>query len=253
MLPGIPHLEAVDLLHRLSANGQLIEPAHGALQLHEVQLVPQSQGVLDERTCEELRARYPQTRFRLHANVRVLDRHRFADLAGMRKHLDWFTRASEVHRALGATEYSAHAGARCDATMDELFDHAKRASDLFGCPVAIEGHYPTMDGRNRWLVSSWREYEELWRSGLPFALDLSHLNIVATAEGWVHLDLVVAMLLSPSCREVHLSANDGSGDQHRACESACWWTDVLREHLQATTTVFSEGRLERCKHAPALT
>ena len=65
-----------------------------------------------------------------------------------------------------------------------MFDKARRCSDLFGCPVAIEGQYPAAgDDPHKLLVSSWPEYRAVLDSGVPYALDLSHLNILAHRTG----------------------------------------------------------------------
>lgn len=250
MVPGTTHLRAVARLMDLFQDGGLTEPALGPLTVAELQLVPQSVDLIDEALCDVLRESYPNTAFRLHANVRVLPRQRFADLSNLALQRDWFERAAQVHRALGATGYSAHAGSRKDATMAMLFENTMRVSDLFGCSVAVEGHYPSADGRNRWLVSTWREYEMLFESRLAYALDLSHLNIVANSEGWVHWDLVKAMLGSARCLEVHVSSNDGSADQHSPCDTKCWWADVLDQHVHEDAVIFSEGRISMRSEAP---
>jgi hypothetical protein len=58
----------------------------------------------------------------------------------------------------------------------------------------------------------------LLESGAHYALDLSHLHIVATASGYVEWGLLQELLASPKCLEVHLSGNDGSADQHNALD-----------------------------------
>jgi hypothetical protein len=55
--------------------------------------VPQNLGCIDEALVDKLRADWPESRFRLHANVRVLDRHVFADLSGYASHTEWFRHA----------------------------------------------------------------------------------------------------------------------------------------------------------------
>lgn len=198
--PGMTHLSAVQAaMHGVS------EPQVGALLTDHIQLVPQSTDVLDEGLAEVLVNTWPATSFRLHANVRVLPRGRLADLCTFDRDIDWFEAAARVHRVLGASVYSAHAGLRRDATLDEMFDNTHRCSDLFGCPVAIEGQYPaTGDDPHRFLVSSWLEYRELLDSGIPYALDLSHLNILSDRTGQREDTLVAEMLASPACLEVHI-------------------------------------------------
>lgn len=234
--PGLPHLQAMELAVRGPQ-----EPLFGALQLDHVQLVPQGADVLDEQLVEVLLHRWPQTSFRLHANVRVLPQRRLADLGGFCSHLDWFRAAARIHQALGATVYSAHAGRRRDASFAEMLDNARRCADLFGCPVAVEGMYPRSGaGADEFLASTWEEYQALLQSSVPYALDLSHLNILAHLSGQLDLPLVRELLASPACLEVHISANDGSHDAHGVLNEPTWWCPLLA-HLQPAAVLFSEG------------
>ena len=86
--------------------------------------------------------------------------------------------------------------------------------DLFGIPVGVEGHYPTPNGKQHWLISTWQEYQQLLESGVNYALDLSHLNILAVQTNHVEWSLVHELLSSPHCLEIHLSDNHGYADQH---------------------------------------
>lgn len=238
--PGLGHLEAATL-----AMAGAFEPLFGALSVEHVQIVPQSAGIFDESFAEVLRQSWPGTAFRLHANVRVLDHRCVADLSGFDVHHDWFRQAARVHRALGARVYSAHSGLRAQASMRDLLDRARRCADLFDCPVAIEGQYPLPDGEaDRLLVSSWAEYRALLESGVPFAVDLSHLNILAHRSGTVEMTLARELVRSEQCLEVHLSHNDGSGDWHQVCDCAPWWWELLG-HIQPDAVIFSEGNHRR--------
>lgn len=219
------------------------DPLFGSLSLDRVQLVPQSMGVLTCEVAQALRAGYPDTQFRLHANVRVLPQHRPADLAGFDEHRDWFVQAAAVSRLLRAPAYTAHAGRRRQSSLTAVFDNLHRVADLFGCTVGVEGLYPSP--REDWLLSTWLEYRALLEAGVPFALDLSHLHILATRSRTVETNLVRELLASEHCIEVHVSHNDGLSDLHRVCPaSPPWWFD----HLLASKTravVFSEGCLRR--------
>jgi hypothetical protein len=239
-LPGLRHEEAARTAHIWSQAGLLSEPLLGAIRLDRVQLVPQGRGVLDFGLCETLQEEHPNTQFRLHANCRVLPaRHVMADLSGLSLHEPYFDQAAKISKALCAQAYSAHAGRRSEATMGEMMDNARRLSDRFDCPVAIEGHYP--DAHNTWLVNSWSEYEQVWASGLPYALDLSHLNILRHKTRHTEWDLISEMLSSDQCLEVHVSANDGHGDQHQICADEVWWWDVLQVCTHPDAVIFSEG------------
>ena len=219
------------------------DPLFGQLSTAEVQLVPQSLGQITLEEAAQLRLDWPGTRFRLHANVRVLAQHRYADLSNLNLHMDWFEQAARVSKCLGAAAYTAHAGRRSNATLTEVLDNARRAAELFGCAVGVEGLYPSI--REPWLVSSWHEYQLLFESGVPYALDLSHLHILASQTRVCETELVKEMLASPQCLEVHVSHNDGVTDSHRpCCEIAPWWFMHLRD-IHPAAVVFSEGLQRR--------
>ncbi|MGD7164680.1 hypothetical protein, partial [Ralstonia pseudosolanacearum] len=217
------------------------EPLFGELSTEHVQLVPQTIGLLDEARADELLTAFPATHFRLHANVRVLPQHRMADLSTFDADRDWFEQAALISQRLGATAYSAHAGYRRNATLAQVLDNARRCADLFGCPVAVEGLYPDRHGA-QW-VSTWDEYRVLFEAGVPYALDLSHLNIVAHRYGRED-GLVAEMLACELCIEVHVSDNDGTGDWHRVCGTPPWWYPLL-SYLNPHAAVFSEGNHRR--------
>ena len=222
----------------------ITEPIFGELGIDQVQLVPQSFGVLTEELATTLAARHAKTAFRLHANVRVLQGRCVADISGLHHFPAWYAQAARISRLLGAPAYSGHAGLRCEATFDEMLDNARRLEDLFRCPVAIEGQYP-MPGDPR-LVSHWEEYKALFESDAKYALDLSHLNILAHRTGRREEGLVAEMLACERCIEVHVSANDGTGDHHQICERSPWWADLLK-FINPNAVVFSEGNHRRRK------
>jgi hypothetical protein len=231
--PGLRHEEAAARLRE-----PVEEQLWGKLSVAHVQLVPQSLGCLTEALADTLRATCPGTQFRLHANVQLFPERRLASLSGYKLHQDWFTQAARISRRLGAPAYTAHAGYRAESSLETLLDHARRCADLFGCPVGVEGHYPTLG--DCWLVSSWQEYRTLFESGVPYALDLSHLNILAARTGRREVALVAEMLACERCIEVHLSANDGSGDWHQVCAEPAWWHPLLAD-IHSNAVVFSEG------------
>lgn len=236
----IGHWEAMAMASSMSACATLSEPLWGELSIDQVQLVPQSKGVLTDEIAHDLRRAYPGTAFRLHANVRVNASKVEYDLSNFLQEKEAFQSAKHIHDVLGATAYSAHAGYRMNATLREVFDNARAAADLFGCAVAVEGLYP--DRGNRQLLADWKEYRALLDSRVPYALDLSHLNIVATRSGHIERMLVRELLSSENCLEVHVSANNGLGDSHQVCSEASWWLSELpAAHLLAV--IFSEGNL----------
>ncbi|MDE2300271.1 MAG: hypothetical protein KGK18_19145 [Burkholderiales bacterium] len=235
--PGLRHEQAARKLEQ-----PVCEPLFGTLSTAHVQLVPQSFGTLTEDVVDTLTAAFAQVTWRLHANVRVLPVHRVADLSGFPLHADWFRQAARISRRLVAPAYTAHSGSRSEATLTEMLDHARRCADLFGCPVGVEGQFPAKG--DPWLVSSWPEYRQLFESGVPYAIDLSHLNILAAHSGAREDGLLREMLACECCIEVHVSDNNGRGDWHQVCEQAPWWFSML-QHLNPNAVVFSEGNHRR--------
>ena len=175
--------------------------------------------------------------------MRVLPLHRLADLSNLDQHRDWFLQAGRVSRHLGASVYTAHAGRRRNASLDRVLDNTRRAADLFGCMVGVEGLYPSQD--LDWLVSTWGEYRQVFESGVPYALDLSHIHILATQSGHRDMGLLAEMLACPNCIEVHVSANDGRLDSHRLCSGQPPWWAPLLTHLHPDAVAFSEGNQRR--------
>lgn len=215
------------------------DPVLGRLSTAHVQICPQNIGQFTLDMAREVRRALPDTRWRLHANVRVHGAHRMLDIADWPMARDYFFDLSRLSKALDAPAYSAHAGRRQSATLAQVFRYSRELEDLFGVPVGIEGHYPALG--NYWLISSWAEYRALLESGVRYALDLSHLHILATKTGVWEWNLVREMLACERCIEVHLSANDGHADQHLPLTERPWWFPLLAD-IHSDATVFSEGR-----------
>lgn len=238
--PGLRHLSAASA----ALDAPISEALLGTLSGAQLQLVPQSFGVLDETVIDTLKAAYPATSFRLHANVRVDRSGAVYDLSNFKDSQTQWVRAGDLSQKLGATGYSAHAGLRNSATLADVLDAARRASDIFGCPVAVEGLYPERGSATRQNVSTWDEYRALFGSDVPYALDLSHLNIVAKQSGERNETLVCEMLSCERCHEIHLSDNDGTGDWHQVLTTAPWWWDLV-PYFNPSSVVFTEGNQRR--------
>lgn len=236
--PGLRHEQAAELAISKVAAGELSEPVFGKIHANHVQLVPQNFGVLDEELCNSLMAAYPHTQFRLHANVRISQKHTMADLSGLHRHQQWFEQAARISKRLDAPAYTAHSGSRSEASMQQMLENARRLADLFGCPVGVEGQYPVKG--DHLLVTSWGEYREVFESGVPYALDLSHLNILAHKSGEFETVMTQEMLACERCIEVHVSENDGSGDWHQICERKLWWHELM-PYINKKAVVFTEG------------
>ena len=232
--PGLAFHEAMDRALRDAPE----EPVLGKLQVQDTQLCPQNRGILTPEYADLLLNLYPGTRFRLHANVRVQPSRKILDWSSYGQDLDYWNALANMSRLLHAKAYTAHAGRRSEASLDDILEFAKRAEDLFDCPVGIEGHYPTPN--DVFLISHWEEYQKLFESGVNYVVDLSHLHIVAEQSGRRESTLVQEMLACERCIEVHVSGNDGTKDQHRTLSSEPWWWPLM-EYIHPAATLFSEG------------
>jgi hypothetical protein len=239
-LPGKKHYDAVATIHQ-----GIEEPMLGRLGHADVQLCPQHPTRVDDVLVDKLLADFPGTRFRLHASVRLRGEYEHIDPRNRRIIYDaanvgewrWFKEAARLSRKLNAPAYSVHAGRRENASLQQMADNVRRMVDLFDCRVGVEGLYPE---RDVWLIQNWEEYAWLLESGLDFALDLSHLNIVAHKTRRWEEGLVKEMLSSERCIEVHLSNNDGVSDRHLKLDDAPRWWGWL-DSIHPDAVVFSEG------------
>jgi len=244
-LASLPAKSPEDAMN-MAVGTQASDPLFGILSLDHVQVCPQNcRSIFDESAAKALKDAYPDTRFRLHANVRVEGRHKpDADLCAFLHYQDYFRQLASVSRVLEAPAYTVHAGVRRRSRWDDLMEHLEALEDWFGIPVGIEGHYPTP--RNSYWIQDWAEYRKVLESGRPYALDLSHLNIVAVQSGVYDHVLTREMLASEQCIEVHVSHNNGQNDQHIPMDpnNPPWWMDDL-EAAGEQAVIFYEGNLRR--------
>lgn len=240
-LASWPSMSAKLALERAMAG--VTEPAIGRLATRHIQICPQNRGTLTLSRVEELQAIAPKTQFRLHANVEVVEGMRVPwDLGDVHKpeRFPYFESLASVSAALNAPAYTLHAGVRqADYDLKQMSDNLKRLADTFECRVGVEGLYP--HPRKDQLISSGSEYRWLLESGLDYALDLSHIHIVATAEGGFDHVLLQELLGSTRCLEIHVSHNDGSRDQHKPLHESVWWFGLVDEFSHKDAVIFSEG------------
>lgn len=243
----LPHVEAI----RLALSNPPVDPLLGRLHTRHLQLCPQNQGQITAELALQLKQDYPDIQFRLHANVQLEPQPRWVDLCDWPDAQVWFKQMAFISGLLGTSVYTAHAGRRCKASVDQVLRYVREAEQVLGMAVGIEGHYPDRyppsryPGRDdRWLISSWAQYQALLESGVHYALDLSHLHILACQSGRIEYGLVSEMLASPCCLEVHLSGNDGSGDQHQPldCDNPPWWWTLLFTSVHPDAVIFAEGK-----------
>lgn len=233
--PGIPARTAIQRL----LDG-VYEPVYGRLSTEHVQICPQNRGHINEAFCEELLRIAPGTQFRLHANAKVMPKHHFLDASTLDDStLPYYRELADRSKRLGARVYTLHAGNQRNATREQMRDAVLRLGDIFGeCRVGVEGLYPRT--REPQLIDSWPAYEWLMDQGIAYAIDLSHLKIVARADGGWQDDLVKALLINPDCVEVHVSDNDGLQDKHLVQQEPMPWHGLL-DFVQPNATIFSEG------------
>ena len=227
--PGYTFEEACDRI----AEG--VTEGFGLVRMEHVQLCPQASDFVDEICIQKLQKKYPKTKFRLHANVRIDRVLRILDASKYSKQNKWYyQRLAELSEQLSASGYSLHSGYRKNASLEKMKNNVLEIQSFFSCDVMVEGMYP--NERKDLLIKNWEEYEWLLNSGLLYAVDLSHLNIVKKRLDTVDLGLVYDLLSHPNCREVHLSHNHGNNDSHRQLKSKfyedSWWKDVWLDAMQ---------------------
>lgn len=214
-------------------------PNFGGIRLDHVQICPQNYagGPMTMERLQALQASYPETRFRFHANVRLLDHSCQYDAGTMHAHRE-YTKALAPMLAYLGQPYTLHAAS--NGTPFKLQVKSIRAlSKKAGVPVGIEGLYPA---RRENTVASWEQYAELLDANVYYALDFSHLNIVQHHFGDAPHGLVESLIDNPNCLEVHISGNDGLRDCHLPCDGTEWWLDLM-DHIPDHTVVFYEGRV----------
>ena len=216
------------------------EPMIGTLAATHIQCCPQNLGHLSESACEDLRASFPQSTLRLHANARVLPHHVRYDASTFSDDTrHYYLALADRSRRIGASAYSLHAGYQRNCSLPQMIDNVRRIQDIFGeVQVAVEGLYP--NAVNPQLMDTWDAYQAVLDSGTPLAIDLSHTKIVARAAGSTDEGLLRDLLASPTTIEVHLSENNGVADHHDILRREPFWWHLL-PCISANAVVFSEG------------
>jgi hypothetical protein len=214
------------------------EPLFGPLDCSHAQVCPQNPGKLTPEIVAQLREQNPSVQFRLHANAHVPGWSSLADASMFPQFQGYFADLRRISEAFGANGYTWHAGERRNATLDEVLDRTRALQDEWGIEVGIEGMYPT--DNDRYILSTWGEYRTLLESGVSYALDLSHLNILAHRSGVRDDGLVADLLASPTCMEIHISGNSGDADTHGQLATEPWWWGLLKG-ANDQALIFSEG------------
>lgn len=200
-------------------------PVLGALGINVIQLCPQNNALIDEPYVDMLREEFKGIEIRLHANIQVENRKCLMDIVDFEPGSNYWTRLRDVCKHANSLSYSAHAGFRNGKSMADALSKQEALIDFLGIPVAMEGHYPTRG--DRFLASSWHEWEMMLNSGLPFAVDLSHAAIIANLKGGRNFDLLKEMISNKNCLEVHISGNNEIADQHTPLTGYEWWWPLM--------------------------
>lgn len=238
-LPGIFMHEAVRRLHENPTREDLL----GQIFTDHMQLCPQNRGFVDEELVDQLLEAFPNTKFRLHANVRVLPHIVKWDASDdFRITKPYFEQMAFISKRLGAPAYTLHAGYKENCDFNTMLDNVARIQELFNdIPVGIEGLYPLAAKPQH--MDTWEAYQQVYDCGFFVALDLSHLNLLkpmpftqAVLRNWLEHKNTI---------EVHVSDNDGTRDQHKLLfkNNPPFWLNAFNESLLDTryTTVFSES------------
>lgn len=247
--PGSTHCEAIS---KLLAG--VDEPVWGRLAVDHIQICPQNRGILDDEGAADILAVLPgTTKARLHANVRLLPMSS-SHITGSSPNAHdastgmlwrgypatsklYFHQLAKLSSLLGSPAYTLHAGYRRNASLDEMRKNVLAIEQLMQIPVGVEGLYPQKD---MWLIHDWFEYAWLLESGLHYAIDLSHLHIVAKQSDRFELNLVKELVSSSKCIEVHVSGNNGDKDSHEVTQANQWWFEALL-HIHQDCVIFTEG------------
>lgn len=257
--PNWPHEQAM-----LELSTTEIADCFGFLSVDHVQLCPQNFGALDHRNLFRLKETYPNTKFRLHGDVRLYDLpRRNHDLINyVQGSYDpndkfktdihqWFFQVLALTQLINADAITLHAGERSKGDLALLKSNAERfqlradfveyqeCGSQYGPRIAVEGLYPVRG--NTLLISSWAEYRWLLDAGISYAIDLSHLNIVAHHERKIEMSLTEELISSNKCVEVHVSANDGRQDLHLPVNDPdTWWLPLLTK-INPKAVLFCES------------
>lgn len=236
--PGTHYAESVSLLYEKGLTDNILK----SFSFEHMQLCPQQKGVIDVELIDKFKRLYPDTKFRYHANVRLYPKIFFFDASSNLKSpdvIEYVERLGQAHYWLKPDVYSFHAGSK-KAKFQEMISNVLYLQDFLKIPVAVEGLYPSRN--DNWHLSSVKEYELLLKLDVFYAIDLSHIQIVANAEGVLPKDLIKELIESKRCLEIHVSDNDLVSDSHRQMKKSRWWMDILNEaNIDKNAVIFCES------------
>lgn len=229
--PNLGYVDSVQKAVNAKARNCLSLPALGELSLNHVQICPKKGSeVLTEDLATDLRAAYPEIRFRLHADVGLSQYRRppEVDACAYGRNRDYFDKLSDVSKILQADAYTLHAGKKNQSSWDNLLRTIDLMEDEMGIPVGIESGHSQGISTGYW-ISEIGDYFNWMKSGRKYAINLGLSQISEMA-----IESIARLVESNQCIEVNLPQFDTG--------STPWWIPVI-DYINPSAVIFYEGNL----------
>lgn len=236
--PNLGYVDSVQKAVNAKARNSLSLPALGELSLNHVQICPKKgREVLTEDLATDLRAAYPEIRFRLHADVRLSqDRKPLeVDACAYGRNRDYFDKLSDVSKILQADAYTLHVGKKNQSNWANLLRTVDLMEDEMGIPVGIESNHLQGSVTGYWLDEI-GDYFNWMKSGRKYAINLGSSQIAdgTSMKNSLRTESVFRLVESNQCIEVNLPQLDA--------ESTPWWIPVI-DYINPSAVIFYEGNL----------
>lgn len=219
--PGLNHYQVADALLDLKHKDYNIS-------FDYLQICPQTLKPLEIQYIKNYNSYYPNAVFRLHANLRLLEKCTEFNAGHIdenyKKKLKQIIKL--INKDFKTDAYTYHAGYQY-VSLDKMIDNTLRLQDNLKIKVGIEGLYP--DTENSFGMSNVKDYEEIMKKDVYYAIDLSHLNILQEFFKQDLYSISHTLVTHPNCIEVHISSNDGIHDKHQPVEKMEWWEPILKD------------------------
>lgn len=241
--PGKPLESSLHLLNNNYPKDSLIEN----WDFSNIQLCPQNPGFISINKAESLTSKYPNTQFRLHANVRLFLKHQqFDSNFSLNDDLSYAEQLKTINNIINGKVYSYHAPMKTDKTWNNIIDNVLKLQDFLNIPVALEGLYPNKKISGDFWQDTFNNYSTILKSDIFYALDLSHINILYEQSDEKLKKRIILltkdMIEYKNCLEVHISDNDGVHDSHKIIKEKKWWVDILNNStLPPNCLIFCES------------
>lgn len=231
-LGSLPHADPFHMIHMKELQEHL----------DIIQICPQNCCIVTKEFITKIKEKKPDSEIRLHANVTLFN---INESKRMFKIPTTFADASMLHRGFFApywskladilsfngSPYTIHAGKRKNCSLDKMIDNIKIFEQRSSVHVGVEGMYPTQTSLKSnelgYLMDNLSEYRKVMESGIKYAIDLSHLNIIKHQDKYFDIYLVKDLLDHDNCIEIHISDNNGNSDSHHIIKEELWWHLLL--------------------------